>query len=150
MGFESKPLYDYVAADVTNAYRRETKDTLLAGKAADGMDFKPTNRKNKLSRATRQIVFLKPDVFVMCDLVDSTNAAFAKTWLMHTVNEPVLDGSLYSTEERQGKLMVRRLSPAGATVRKVGGGADGVGAKEGVAQRRDERVSWRFYRCVAD
>ena len=80
-----------------------------------------TNRRNKLSRCTRQIVYLKPDLFVMCDRVDSTDPVFAKTWLMHTINEPTLEGSLYSAEEGQGKLMVRRLAPEGAAVRKVRG-----------------------------
>jgi hypothetical protein len=121
LAFASRPLYDYVAGDLTNAYRRELKDTLLKTRSANSVLFKPTNRKNKLSRCTRQVVYLKPDLFVMCDRVDSTDPQFKKTWLLHTVDESVLDRSLYATENGEGKLMVKRLAPEGATVRKLGG-----------------------------
>jgi len=99
--------------------------------------FKPNGRPNKLTRCTRQIVFLKPDLLIMFDRVDSTNAAFTKTWLLHTMNEPDIDGrptqrlpdegatefdgSLYSAEHGEGKLLVKRLRPERAVVRKRGG-----------------------------
>ena len=124
-GFASKPLFDYVAGGPDERVPSEVFP------AKEGLP-----KKNKLSRCTRQIVFLKPDVFVMCDRVDSTNAQFPKTWLLHTPGEPTLEGSLYSAEAGEGKLMARRLLPAQAGVRKVGGEALRRGRARGSGRRR--------------
>ena len=50
---------------MTNAYRRETKDLFLVHYGSTRKTFTPKPAKNKLTRCTRQIVFLKPDVFVI-------------------------------------------------------------------------------------
>lgn len=76
VAFDSKELYDYVAGDLTNAYRRETKDLSLVHYDSTRRTFTPKPAKNKLTRCTRQIVFLKPDVFVIYDRVDSTSSNF--------------------------------------------------------------------------
>ena len=137
VAFDSKELYDYVAADMTNAYRRELKDPVMKDYEAARITFTPRQAKNKLTRCTRQIVYLKPDVLVMYDRVDSTNPEFTKTWLLHTMNEPTIggaetkrlpgegavehDGAVYSAEHGGGKLIVKRLLPAKAVARKRGG-----------------------------
>ena len=161
VAFDSKKLYDYVAGDMTNAYRRTLKDTVMARYGPERITFKPNPRPNKLTRCTRQIVFLKPDLFVMCDRVDSTNAAFTKTWLLHTMNEPEIsgklvrrlpqegavefDGASYAAEHQEGKLMVRRLLPERAVARKRGGrGFDAWTDGRNWPKASGQRYGWEY------
>ena len=161
VAFDSKPLYDYVAGDMTNAYRRTVKDPVMKAYGAARITFKPKARPNKLTRCTRQIVFLKPDLFVMCDRVDSTDASFPKTWLLHTMNEPVLsgnllkrlpaegateyDGPVYAAEHGEGKLIVQRLLPERAVARKRGGkGFDAWTDGRNWPKASGQRYGWEY------
>jgi len=48
---------------------------------------------HKLDQFTRQLVYLRPEVFVVFDRVVSTKAEFPKRWLLHTNDMPApLDG----------------------------------------------------------
>jgi heparin/heparan-sulfate lyase len=69
----------------------------------------------------RQLVYVGPDHFVVFDRVVATQPEYAKTWLLHTANEPVLDGQTARADQDKGRLLCRTLLPADATVTKVGG-----------------------------
>jgi heparin/heparan-sulfate lyase len=75
----------------------------------------------KCALALRQFVFVMPDIFVICDRVTSTQADYRKAWLLHTQNEPQIDGATCRSDEGGGRLFCRTLLPAAATLEKIGG-----------------------------
>jgi hypothetical protein len=103
--------YDYMLGNATNAY------------------------SDKISQFTREFVFARPNYFIVFDVVVSTNSSFEKKWLLHTVNEPSItgsvtdsgagyttyDGNLSSATESSGKLFCKTLLPSSATITKRGG-----------------------------
>ena len=68
VAFETNEHYTYAAGDATACY---------------------SNKKCKL--ALRQLVFLMPDFFVICDRVTSVEPDYKKAWLLHTQNEPEVE-----------------------------------------------------------
>jgi hypothetical protein len=75
----------------------------------------------KLELFTREVVYLKPDTFVILDRVRATSASYTKKWLLHTVNEPVISGDTVTIQEGSSKLFVKSLLPSPRTITKVGG-----------------------------
>jgi len=78
----------------------------------------------------------------------STKPEYAKTWLLHHANEPVVDGSTWHSDQGKGRLFCRTLLPEDAVLEKVGGPgkeflADGVnyaidqGPSEAIRKRGD-------------
>jgi len=98
VAFETGEAYDYAAGDATGAYSSHKVDLFV-----------------------RQVVCLKPDIFVICDRVVSDDAGFAKRWLLHTVGEPAVRGRVTVAEEAKGRLVVQTLLPADAEISVVGG-----------------------------
>ncbi|MBU0606933.1 MAG: hypothetical protein KKI08_03565, partial [Armatimonadetes bacterium] len=98
IAFETNPQYTYVAVDMTPVYNAE-----------------------KCAQAVRQFLFLMPDHFVVFDRIVSTKPEYAKTWLIHFANEPMMDGLTARADQAKGRLFCRTLLPADATVGKVGG-----------------------------
>ncbi|MBN2289554.1 MAG: hypothetical protein JXQ83_09505, partial [Candidatus Glassbacteria bacterium] len=96
--FETNRWYSYVCGDATSAYSPA-----------------------KLELFTRQFLHIQPDVFVIFDRVAATDPGFQKYWLLHTVNEPELEGTLAGVREREGRLFCKTVLPEQARVRKVGG-----------------------------
>ncbi len=96
--FETNEFYSYVAGDATACYSPE-----------------------KCGLALRQYVFVYPDYFVVCDRVISTDAAYKKQWLLHSQNEPVIDGSTFRADHEEGRIFGRTLYPRDAILSKVGG-----------------------------
>ena len=96
--FETNDWYTYVCGDATPCYRPE-----------------------KCERALRQFVFVYPDYFVICDRVVSTNSSYTKAWLLHTQNEPVVDGRIFRADHEGGRLFCRTLLPKDAVIEKIGG-----------------------------
>jgi heparin/heparan-sulfate lyase len=106
--------YHYALGDSTRAYSRE-----------------------KLKRFTREITYLPPhNLLVVFDRVVSTNRAFRKTWLLHTVNRPSVDEDLgkgtaearefkdakgFRIREGQGEVYVHSLLPLSRTLTRRGG-----------------------------
>lgn len=110
-------------ADITEKWRfgkirqfdNDDRVTVVVGDATNAY------REGKVREFTRAFVYLRPNVFVVFDRVESSDAAFAKTWLLHTVNEPsVAEGHLVATD-LEGSLTVQTLLPADATTTRVGG-----------------------------
>lgn len=87
----------------------------------------------KVSAVTRSFVFLNlrnarvPAAFIVFDRVVSTDPAFRKTWLLHTVEEPRIDGARATVDRTEhnyhGRLNLDVLLPAAdnADLGKVGG-----------------------------
>ncbi len=98
VAFETGPLFTYVAGDATPCYRPE-----------------------KCALALRQFVFVMPCHFVICDRVVSTKAEFRKEWLLHTQNEPAVEGKEFRADHEEGRLICRTLLPKDAVLSKVGG-----------------------------
>ena len=102
------PRYSYIAGDISNAYA-----------------------ETKASRVTRSMVSLRTDgvdspmVFVVYDRVASTDPSFKKSWLLHSIQEPTVEGASISVVRDEGdydgKLVVDSLLPQGADIQKVGG-----------------------------
>lgn len=98
VAFETNDYYTYVAGDATPCYLPD-----------------------KCALALRQYVFIMPDHFVICDRVISTQADYKKAWLLHTQNEPLVDGKQFRADHEGGRLFCTTLYPKDAVLTKVGG-----------------------------
>ncbi len=85
-------------------------------------DATASYNSNKVSLVERDFIWLKPDIFVVFDRVQSKKKSYAKKWLLHTEQEPQMNGSLEFSETSQGgKMICRTLWPANAVLTKIGG-----------------------------
>ncbi len=98
VAFEDGHDYVYVAGDCTRAYS--------AG---------------KLDGFTRQIVYLRPDTFIVFDRVASRRADFRKTWLLQAMKRPEPAPPHLVVTNGEGRLFVQTLLPLGPEVRLVDG-----------------------------
>lgn len=80
--------------------------------------------KNKVSAFVRELLFLQPRIVVVFDRVVATNAAFEKTWLLHSVNEPALGEGTFEIKEGEGRLFGVVVLPEKRRLGKVGGPED--------------------------
>jgi len=108
--FETNQDFVYSAGDATACYQHGP------AKRADGTDL-----PEKCSLATRQIVFLLPNRFVIFDRVTSTNTEYRKDWLLHTAHRPVINGHTISADHGKGRIFCRTLLPTDARLTAVGG-----------------------------
>lgn len=104
-----RPQYSYLKGDITQAY------------------------SDKVRQVMRSFVFLnldddaRPGVLVVFDRVVASDPAFKKYWLLHSIEEPQIDGprvSIARTEERnRGRLYLTALRPAAdnLAIEKIGG-----------------------------
>jgi hypothetical protein len=97
----------------------------------------PNDPNGKVTQFDRELIFIKPDIFIIFDRVNSRNADFEKKWLLHSWNEPEINGDNINTEvenhietyngneviieENGGKLFSKTLYPINSNIRKVGG-----------------------------
>jgi hypothetical protein len=91
--FEDTGDYLYVAADCTNSYSR-----------------------HKLEHFTREIVFLRPNTFVIFDRVKSTNPSSKKTWLLQALKIPEQKNGNLVITNGSGRLFVQTLLPIKTTL----------------------------------
>ena len=77
----------------------------------------------KLKHFTRQFVHLRPHTFVVFDRVVAGSASYPKTWLLHSIQEPVFpkQGPNFRIEHGGGRLDVWTLLPEDAVATAVGG-----------------------------
>ena len=87
VAFQSMKDFTYVCGDVTKAYTNSRSGT---GHAA--------SRSKRVRRMLRSLLYLPPDHVVVFDQVASFNKDFKKRWLLHTINEPVVEGNLITVE----------------------------------------------------
>jgi len=76
---------------------------------------------DKLEYFTRQIVFLRPDTFVIFDRVCSTNPQFQKTWLLQAMKEPADTGQDMVITNGEGRLFIQTLLPENPQIKLVTG-----------------------------
>ncbi len=93
-------------------------DRLMAYAATDAT---ATYHSNKCARMTRQFLYLPPDHFVVFDRVTSKQAEYPKAWLLHTANEPRIEGKECRADQGEGRIFCRTLLPADAVLEPVGG-----------------------------
>jgi len=63
-----------------------------------GIDAHNAYRPGKLSEWTRDFVYLRPDIFIVFDRVNSSNQNWEKSIVLHTINEPQLNGNTIRLE----------------------------------------------------
>ncbi len=140
------PAYTYLKGDLTNAY------------------------SDKVSDFKRSFMFFNffdeevPAAMIVFDKVTSSNSSFKKTWLLHGLEEPEINGNqtifrrTYASQvyanEYNGKMTVDTLLPTAdnAVITKVGGvGEDGWSVAGGVDYKgipantaSDEGQTWRI------
>ncbi len=137
-----EPNYSYLKGNLTNAYSDKISDYKRS--------FMFLNLKNEKV----------PAAMIVFDKIDSSNPAFKKTWLLHGLEEPVVEGNrtvfsrTYHSTLREygynGKLTVDTLLPVGSSIKKVGG-EDGWSNVNGVDytgypynSQTDEGSTWRI------
>ncbi|MBI4326675.1 MAG: heparinase II/III family protein [Chloroflexi bacterium] len=98
LAFEDRGEYLYVAGDATRAYS-----------------------PRKLERFTRQIIYLRPNTFVIFDQVKSRRPDFKKTWLLQAMRKPEQSGNRLLITNGKGRLFVQALLPPQPEVRLVSG-----------------------------
>ena len=104
---DKTPAFSYLKSDLTPAYSSKVKDY------------------------TRSMVFIDlfdkdyPAAFVVYDNITSSDKAFEKKWLLHSIEEPTVTGNttvIQRTEDGyNGKLVNKTMLPAEFTIEKVGG-----------------------------
>lgn len=101
------PAYSYIKGDITNAYSDKVSEVLRS------MLFIPTDNEDY------------PAVFLTMDKVTASNKDFDKYWIMHSQQEPEINGNVSiikrDTEGYNGMLVNQTLYPTNATVTAVGG-----------------------------
>ncbi len=88
LAYEDSGRHVYVAGDCTRAYSPA-----------------------KLRHFTRQIVYLRPDTFVVFDRVRSTQAGFRKTWLLQAMKKPERVPPHLVITNGKGRLFLQTLLP---------------------------------------
>lgn len=96
--FESHDEWAYLATDLTPVYHPDKSESVI-----------------------REFVFIRPNALLIFDRVRSTDAGYAKTWLLHTVNEPEVENRRWQVEHNKGRMIATTLLPADARVEAVGG-----------------------------
>lgn len=128
----------YALGDVTAAYTNSRSGGLCP-------DYRA--RARRVRRWFRDFLYIRPEVFVVFDRVSAFDRSFQKRWLLHTINEPRIDGRTvtilrndrvrgshnwdwglrYAGGDRRklyqydGKLVVTTLLPEDARLATVGG-----------------------------
>jgi len=98
LAFEDRGAYMYVAGDCTRSYSPQ-----------------------KLAHFTRQIVFLRPDTFIIFDRVHSRNPTFKKTWLLQAMKVPTRTADHLVITNGKGRLFIQTLLPRNPQVMLVSG-----------------------------
>lgn len=75
----------------------------------------------KLAHFTRQIVYLRPDTFVIFDRVKAREPGFKKTWLLQAMRTPTRSADHLVITHGRGRLFVQTLLPVRPAVRLVAG-----------------------------
>lgn len=79
---------------------------------------------HKLGAFVRELVFIRPRLVVVFDRVVATDPSYEKTWLLHTIDEPVLEDATFEVKAGEGRLFGLALLPADRRLRKLGGPHD--------------------------
>jgi len=118
-------VYTYISSDLTQAYNTPAHD--------EG------GRGGKVRKVERDLLYLNnEDRLLIYDRIESTNPAYTKKWLLHTVNRPQMSGAkvlkgqavngiaetsdpVVFVRNDPGHLRIDRIYPEDAKIRLVGG-----------------------------
>lgn len=95
--FETGCDFTYIASDATECYG------------------------DKCTEAVRQFVFVYPDYFIVYDRVGAAEASYAKEWLLHMKDKPLVRNGVTRIDSGEGRLYCQTLLPAKAVLKIVGG-----------------------------
>ena len=98
LAFEDKGDYVYIAGDCTRSYSPK-----------------------KLEYFTRQIVFMRPETFIIFDRVSSKNPHFRKTWLLQAMKVPTETENGLVVTNGKGRLFIQTLLPPDPEIKLVTG-----------------------------
>ena len=108
---KTTPTYAYIAGDITAAYY-ETGTTV----------------SSLVSLAERRMLAVYdtgnadvPMYFFVFDNITAKSASYRKTFLLHTKNEPIINGNVVTEMTREGGKLVLQSVYGGAEITKVGG-----------------------------
>lgn len=79
--YDAYDSYTYVVGDITAAYNNS--------KSGSG-DYR--HRTKRISDYKRHFLFFRPDIFIVVDYVSVLDKNFMKRWLLHSINEPYING----------------------------------------------------------
>ncbi len=103
--FEVAKCHSYVACDATAAYSSAQS---------------PMNGNTpKVSEVARQFVFLPPDIVVVFDRIEATDATYEKRFLLSTPANPVVTGADYTLTSGANKLFAKTLLPSQSTANTI-------------------------------
>ena len=103
LAFEENEHFTYVVGDASNAYG----------------DFRDGRRTKKAPTFLRRFLFLKPDTFVVDDLVRVSERGDRIRWLLHSHNEPAINDNGILIEHGQDQLACRTILPERVSVTAV-------------------------------
>ncbi len=111
---KSKPHFSYISGDITRAYSPHKAELVT---------------RSMLTINTGDVVY--PALFFVFDRVRSSNPAFRKTWLIHSIQEPTVNKDIITiisdgispdnTRNYNGKLISKTLHPENVVIEKIGG-----------------------------
>ena len=101
------PAYSYIKGDLTSAYSEKVK------KHQRAMVFMDLFREDY------------PAAFVVFDYIKTSNRSFKKSWLLHSVEEPKVNGAFTTIARTEngynGKLVNKTMYPENIVIEKIGG-----------------------------
>ncbi len=130
-----KPAYSYIKTDLSPAYGYKV---------------------NKYERSFMYLNFFDneyPGALIVLDDIASKDAAFKKSWLLHSEEEPVIDGNTAVIERNQyeyhGRLTNETLLPEKYVIEKIGGEnqrflSNGTNFKAVSKTKTQEEGNWRL------
>jgi len=98
ISYESNSDFTYVVGDATRSYSAE-----------------------KIKEFTRAFLYLRPNIFVIFDRVESAKADFVKRWLLHSAYEPELKEAEAQISTGKAKLGIWTIFPRNPQLKKIGG-----------------------------
>jgi len=98
IAYESNDVYTYVVGDATRSYSPD-----------------------KIREFTRAFLYIRPNTFIIFDRIESTQADFIKTWLLHSAYEPELDKATVNISNDKGQLRMWTVYPIDPDIKKIGG-----------------------------
>ncbi len=93
----------------------------MCGDGANAYNYTDFRKVENFTREAVYIGQIDPPVIVIFDRVTATKAASKKTWLLHTIQEPRIDGSTVTVNHREGQLTVQSLLPKDPAIVSIGG-----------------------------
>ncbi|MDO5407594.1 MAG: heparinase II/III family protein [Eubacteriales bacterium] len=121
------PEYSYISGDLAPGYSDKVSEVRRS------MMFMPTG------------IAEKPAVFVVMDKITAREASFKKTFLLHSLQPPVVDGNVVELKRDtigyNGKLTLQTLYPKNPEIVKVGG----AGRQNWVTDRNYPPTGGKYY-----